>query len=50
MLIRKFVLILALCFTCSSVMAEWTKVVSNEESTTYADISTINKVGDIVKM
>jgi hypothetical protein len=31
-------------------MAEWTKVVSNEESTTYADVSTINKVSDIAKM
>jgi hypothetical protein len=50
MLMHKFVLIFALVFTCSSAMAEWTKVVSNEESTTYADVSTINKVGDIAKM
>jgi hypothetical protein len=31
-------------------MAGWTKVTANDEATTYADVSKINKVGDIAKM
>jgi hypothetical protein len=50
MLMRKVVLMLALGLTCSSAMAEWTKVTANDEATTYADVVTINKVGDIAKM
>jgi hypothetical protein len=50
MLKRKVVLMLALGFTCSSAIAEWTKVTANEEATSYADVASISKVGDIAKM
>ena len=50
MIYRKVVLILALGLACSPVSAAWTKVTANVEATTYAEVSTINKVGDIAKM
>jgi hypothetical protein len=50
MLILKVGLMIVLGLTCSSAMAKWTKVTANDEATTYADVSTIKKVGDIVKM
>lgn len=50
MIYRKIVLMLALGLACSSASAAWTKVTANDEATTYADVSTINKVGDIAKM
>ena len=34
----------------TSVMAEWTEVGGNDDQTTYADLSTIRKSGDKVKM
>lgn len=50
MFYRKVVLMLALGLACSSASAAWTKVTANDEATTYADVSTITKVGDIAKM
>ena len=50
MLMRKVGLMLALAIFCNSASAAWTKVTANNEATTYADISSINRVGDIVKM
>jgi len=50
MIYRKVVLMLALGLACSSASAAWTKVTANVEATTYAEVSTINKVGDIAKM
>lgn len=50
MIYRKVVLMLALGLACSSASAAWTKVTANDEATTYADVTTINKVGDIAKM
>jgi hypothetical protein len=31
-------------------MAGWTRITENDEATTYADVATIAKSGDIVKM
>lgn len=50
MLMRKVVLMLAMAISCSSVNAAWTKVTANDEAITYADVSTIHRIGDIAKM
>lgn len=52
MLLRKVVLMLALGLACSSAMAEWTKVGTTEHGaiTHYANLSSISRVGNLVKM
>lgn len=50
MLLRKVILMLALGLTCSSAMAEWTKVLVDNEFEVYMDLSTKHKVKNKVKM
>jgi hypothetical protein len=47
---KKLLLILVLSSVSTSVMAEWTLVGGENDSTSYADLSTINKNGDIATM
>ena len=47
---RKPILLLLLASACSSAMAEWVKVGDSVVATPYADIATIRKNGDSVRM
>jgi hypothetical protein len=47
---KKLLLTLVLTSASMSVMAEWTLVGGENDSTSYADLSTINKSEDIVAM
>jgi hypothetical protein len=46
----KVILLLWLAVACNSAQAAWNLVTSNEEANVYAEISTISKSGDIIKM
>ena len=46
----KLLIAALLAVLSTSVMAEWTEVGGNDIKTTYADLSTIRKSGDKVKM
>jgi hypothetical protein len=47
---RKVILIFLLGLVSNSAMAAWTQVVQNGSDAVYADISTISKTGNKVKM
>jgi len=47
---RKAILMMLLAAASSSAAAEWVAVGSSEPSTLYADLTTIRKAGDTVKM
>jgi hypothetical protein len=47
---RQVVLILAMSLTCSSAMAEWTKVYQHKKATVYVNLETIQRDENLVKM
>lgn len=47
---RKIILMIFLAVASNSVMAAWSKVTDNEEAIIYADLSTVSKSGNLVKM
>ena len=47
---NKLLIAALLAVFSTNVMAEWTEVGGNDDRTTYADLSTIRKSGDKVKM
>lgn len=47
---RKAIFMMLLAVVNSSAMAEWVKIGADENATAYADFSTINRIGNRVKM
>jgi hypothetical protein len=47
---HKVILLLWLAIASSSAQAAWNMVTSNEEAAIYAEISSLNKSGEMVKM
>ena len=47
---KKLLIAALLALLSTSALAEWTKVGGNDTKTTYADLSTIRKSGDRIKM
>jgi hypothetical protein len=49
-MVRNAIFMLMLAVVSNSAMAAWSKVTVNEEATIYADLSTISKSGNMIKM
>ena len=47
---RKVILMMLLAVSSSNAVAEWVEVGGNKDTTAYADLATIHKAGDRVKM